>query len=591
VWSIAAGFALALTPFVDPLPRLKVATPSSPPDAGGAARYTLSVVELSQRLHRDLPPTRVWGFDDGTGPRTPGPTIEARRGVPVRVTWRNDLRDASGALRTTHLLPVDTCVHGADGAARTVIHLHGGHVPASSDGYPEATLLPGQSVDYDYPNAQLPATLFYHDHAMGITRLNVYAGLAGVYLLRDDVEEALGLPSGEYELALVLQDRTLRADGSLVYPAEWMDHFLGEVALVNGVVWPVLEVKRGKYRFRLVNGAGTRTFTLSLSDGAPLVVLGSDGGLLPAPVTVTSLSLAPGERADVVVDFAGYAAGTTLFFVNDAPAVPNDGALHDVMKLVVGGEPGHVAPLPSVLRPLAPLQPAGAAATRDLVLEHVADPCGGGAYRINGLGWDDVVERPVLGTTEIWRFINRTGVSHPMHLHLVMFQVLDRQPFTVVGGAITPSGPPVPPAAHLAGWKDTVAVAPGEIVRVVARFEDFAGRFPYHCHVLEHEDHAMMRTFETVSPATLDLGAPDAAAAVDDLGAGEDLAMGEDLAVAEDLAVDDGGRARDGGGANGCGCRVGGRGGDPTPIALLLALAGVGVGVAARRRQRRAAQR
>jgi len=581
MWSVVV--ALALTPFVDPLPRLPVARPASAPDGGaGSVTYTIAIVELAQRLHRDLPPTRVWGFDDGSGPRTPGPTIEARRGVPIRVTWRNELRDASGALRTTHLLPVDRCVDGADGAARTVIHLHGGHVPAASDGYPEATMLPGEAAEYDYPNAQAAGTLWYHDHAMGITRLNVTLGLAGVYLVRDAVEEALGLPSGEDELALVLQDRTLRDDGTLVYPAEWMDHFLGEVALVNGVVWPFVEVRRGKVRLRLVNGAGTRTWKLALSDGAPLWVIGTDGGLLPAPVSVPSLALAPGERADVVVDFAGYAPGSEVRLVNDD-------ALRDVLKLVVGAAEGHTAPLPSTLVPVVPLDPAQATVTRDLLLEHVSDPCGGGAYRINELGWGDVVERPALGATEIWRFVNRTTVTHPMHLHLVQFQVLDRQPFTDVDGGVAPTGAPAPPPPVLAGWKDTVAVAPSEIVRVIARFDDYAGRFAYHCHVLEHEDHAMMRQLEVVAPSPPDLGAPDLAV--------PDLAM-PDLAI-PDLAVDDAAvvipPTPTPAPKPGCGCRVSGRGRSddaPLPVAIVVCvLAALYRLTQKRAAQRRAAQR
>ncbi len=506
--SCTAGLCpVVLIPFVDPLPRPKVATPTTG-IPGGAAGYTISLVERSQQLHRDLPQTRVWGFDDGTGGSYPGPTIEAYRDSPIAVTWRNDLRDASGALRTGHLLPVDTCVGGATtGPPRTVIHLHGGHVAAASDGYPEATIVPGQSATFDYPNWQQAATLWYHDHAMGVTRLNVYLGLAGFYLLRDAVENGLGLPSGAYEIPLAIQDRTFRPDGGLAYPAAWEEHFFGDTILVNGAVWPYLDVDRGKYRFRLLNGSGSRSYRLQLSTGGlmqVIQVIGSDTGLLEAPVPVSSLLLTPGERADVVVDFAGYAPGTEVLLENDAPApfpgTPGVGVVPHVMKFVVGTAIGDTAPLPAALRPIVRLDPASAAVARDFVLDKLNDdPCTGSVWRINGLGWDAVTEHPVLGTTEVWRFVNFTGTVHPMHMHLVAFQVLDRQPITVSGADWLPAGAAIAPAPVEAGWKDTVAIGAQEAVRVIARFEDFVGLFPYHCHVLEHEDHEMMRQFETTT--------------------------------------------------------------------------------------------
>jgi spore coat protein A len=495
---------VVLAPFVDPLPLPAVAQPVSG-TPGGAAAYELAIREVQQQLHRDLPPTTVWGFGDGpAGASYPGPTIEAAMNQPIAVTWINDLRDGSGNLRTQHVLPVDTCLEGAaDASPRIVLHLHGGHVQAAYDGYPEATLLPGQQGLYEYPNGQLPSTLWYHDHALGITRLNVMMGLAGFYLLRDPVEQALGLPSGEYEIPLAIQDRSFRPDGSLVYPAAWEDHFHGDTILVNGKVWPYLNVKRGKYRLRLLDGSNTRTYRLRLSTGASFQVLGMEGGLLPAPVALDAVTLGPGERADVVVDFAPYAAGTEVLLTNDAPApfpgAAGVGVIPNVMKFVVTAQSGHTAPLPAALRPLEVLQESDAVVTRDFELRKTSEPCAGSMWQINGLGWHDVTEYPELGTTEVWRFINRSGVTHPMHMHLVMFQVLDRQAFEEVGGEIVPIGSPVPPPAHEAGWKDTVQVGPNEILRVIARFEDFTGRFAYHCHILEHEDHEMMRQFEAVT--------------------------------------------------------------------------------------------
>jgi spore coat protein A len=496
-----------LCPFVDALPLPAVAQPVSG-SPGAAATYEIDIVQTEQQLHRDLPPTTVWGYEGSY----PGPTIEAAANTPVTVVWRNDLRE-NGVLREDHLLPVDTCLHGPDeegDAPRTVVHLHGGHVPPESDGYPEATFLPGEQATYLYLNQQLPATLWYHDHALGITRLNVYLGLAGFYLLREPGEAALGLPSGAHEVALAIQDRDLAADGALVYPAAWQEAFYGDLMLVNGKVWPYLEVPRGKMRLRVLDGANSRALTLALSDGATFHAIGTEGGLLPEPVPLTSITLTPGERADLVFDFAGYPAGTRLELVNSAPAPfpgsPGVGVLPRVMQFRVTSAIGHTAPLPSSLRPLESLAEGTATVTRTFELQKGAaeGPCGLPAWTINGLRWHDVTEYPVLGETEIWRFVNRSGMAHPMHMHLAMFQILDRQAFTVVDGGVVPTGNPSPPAAHEAGWKDTVSVNPSEIVRVAVRFENFVGRYPYHCHVLEHEDHEMMRQFQTVAPELFD---------------------------------------------------------------------------------------
>jgi hypothetical protein len=229
------------TPFVDLLPLPAPAQPTSG-TSGGVATYDIAMREVQQQLHSELPATTVWGYGDGpTGAGYPGPTIEATTDQAVTVNWINDLRDTSQGgdpLRTAHYLPVDTCPHGAENNAKTVVHLHGGHVPSAVDGHPEATFLPGNQVTYVYPNNQLPATMWFHDHALGITRLNVYMGLAAFYLIRDAFEIGLGLPSGEFEIPLAIQDRSFNPDGSLKYPAIWQDMFLGDVMLVNGKVWP-----------------------------------------------------------------------------------------------------------------------------------------------------------------------------------------------------------------------------------------------------------------------------------------------------------------------------------------------------------------
>ncbi len=492
--------SVVLTPYVDALP----IPPVMPPEtgtAGGVAHYEIAMTQFEQQLHRDLPPTTVWGYNGSY----PARTIEAGMDHPITVTWVNDLRDEQGQLRTDHYLPVDLCPHGPDHlgpTARAIVHLHGGHVPAEFDGYPEHTILPGESVTYEYANNQLPATLWYHDHALGITRLNVIMGMAGFYLIRDPFEQSLGLPSGEFEIPIVIQDRSFNADGTWQYPADWQDHFFGNTILVNGKAWPFLEVKRGHYRFRLLNGSNSRTYHLSFSNGMSVQQIGTDGGLLPSPVGLFDLTLGPAERADVIVDFSSFAPGTEIVLQNDAPApfpgIPGVGVIPNIMKFIVTDQLGVVAPAPGLLRPMETLDEADSIKTRDFLLRQASDPCSGNVWLINDLVWDDITEFPELGTTEIWRFANASGMMHPMHMHLVMFQVLDRQGFQLVDGEIVPTGNPIQPNASERGWKDTVKVDPLEITRVIARFEDYTGKFAYHCHIIEHEDHEMMRQFQVV---------------------------------------------------------------------------------------------
>jgi spore coat protein A len=499
--------SIQLAPFLDALPIPAVATPTSG-TAGGTASYTIAMTELNQQLHSQLPATRVWGYGGGY----PGPTIEASTDNPVTVTWVSDLRDAQGNLRTSHYLAVDPCMDGPDmwgDSPRTVVHLHGGHVPSAVDGYPENTILPGQQTTYVYPNHQDAATLWYHDHAMGITRLNVMMGLAGFYLLRDGIEKALTLPNGPNEIAMAIQDRSFNPDGTLKYPALWDEMFFGDKILVNGKVWPFLNVKKGKYRFRILDGSNSRVYTLSLSNGAPFWVIGDEQGLLPKPLMRTSITITPGERTDLVIDFQPYANNTQITLVNSAPApypgTPGVGVIPNVMRfVVVPGGGAFTSPLPATLRAVNRIPETDASRTRTLDLYKVPGQCGYQKWTINGLGFSDIQEYPQLGSTEIWKFVNRSGLVHPMHMHLVAFQVLDRQPFTVdPGGNVVPSGPAVPPDSMESGWKDTAPVNPFEILRVIARFTDYTGLYPYHCHVLEHEDNEMMRQFQVVEPTAV----------------------------------------------------------------------------------------
>ena len=493
---------------------------------------------FKHRAHRDLPPAVMWGYNG----MWPGPTFEVRQGEPISVKWMN-------RLPKKHLFTIDYGIHGAGRnvpEVRTVPHLHGAKVLPESDGYPDAwetsdgVFGPVRAAQpCHYPNDQAAMTLWYHDHALGITRLNVYAGLAGFYLIRDEAESRLNLPSGAYEIPLMIQDRSFTADGSLSYPPArngthpaWMQEFFGNTICVNGKAAPFLEVEPRKYRFRLVNGSNSRFYHLKtmpadssgrvsgrLADAPPFIQIGSDGGLLPAPLRMHYMILSPGERCDIVMDFSQH-KGANLALINDAPApyarggeiVPSDVMLFKVTKPLMQPDRSSV---PDRLVPFQSLDPTHAVRERILALTEMDRPSDG--YTMIGLldkkHWDDPIsEDPKAGTTEIWSFVNTTGDVHPMHLHLVQFQVLNRQLFDTKTyldtGKIVFSGIPMPPESNeYPAWKDTVKTYAGYVTRVIARFDLPTGTpvkpgdefvYVWHCHVLEHEDNEMMRPYKVV---------------------------------------------------------------------------------------------
>lgn len=494
----------SLSKFVQPLTIPEVLRPNP------GATLEMVMGETRQLLHGDLGPTPVWGYNGGYA----GPTIEVQRNQPIRVRWLN-------RLPASHRLQVDHCLHGPHAyrerrthpQPRAVVHLHGAHVAPENDGYPESTLLPGEMVTYEYANAQNPATLWYHDHALGITRLNVYMGLAGLYLIRDGSEAKLNLPRGPFEVPLLIQDRSFAANGSFKYPERWEEEFFGAAILVNGRVWPYLEVRPRKYRLRIVNGSNARTYTLALDSGQSFYQIGTDGGLLPEPVEVNQLTLTAGERADVIVDFAKRTGEVHL--LNSAPApfpgTAEKGVIREIMQFRVRGPAGDDSELPTGLQALPRLRIESAATFRQFALDMVDEnpKCTEPGFRwlINGLGWDGITEYPELGSTEVWSFSNLSPDVHPIHLHLVHFQILDHQellpnpkrdhfflPDTVPGST------PTAPAPNESGWKDTFRSMPGTVTRIIAKFDGFTGKYPYHCHILEHEDHEMMRQFQVVEP-------------------------------------------------------------------------------------------
>jgi spore coat protein A len=641
-WAVSELSGGSLTPdeipkFVTPL----VIPPAMPQTASDASTdyYAIAVRQFRQQiLPTVFPQTTVWGYGSLTGPGTfsyPAHTIEATANRQIRATWVNQLVDARGKY-LPHLLPIDQTLHWANppgglaqrdqpgrdpepyrGPVPIVTHVHGGHSPDESDGYPEAWYLPAAtnipagyaqtgrwfdhyrskfsaawggewepgSATFVYLNDQRATALWYHDHALGLTRVNVYAGPVGFYLIRGGPDD---LPAGQlpgpapavgdspgtqyYEIPLVIQDRSFDDDGSLFYPDNraffenlkpsnlkipfvpdpgctgpsdvppiWNPEFFGNTIVVNGRTWPYLTVEQRRYRFRVLNGCNTRFLILKLSrDGLPFWQIGADGGFLPAPVSLERLLIAPGERADIIVDFANVPVGTEIVLQNLGPDEPFTGGdpgrdfesadpvtTGQVMqfRVVAAQSPDpSVAPHALVL-PVAARLPE-ATFTRQLSVNelesqtvHVSThmghghrahqpskvslSCRGGqgvafgptlallgTLTSEGLGnpqhWmNEVSENPAVDAIEIWEIHNFTDDAHPLHIHHVQFEIVER---------VDKSGVSRGPEVWETGTKDTMISYPGEIIRIKARF-DRAGQYVWHCHILEHEDNEMMRPY------------------------------------------------------------------------------------------------
>ncbi|GAB3422413.1 multicopper oxidase family protein [Flindersiella endophytica] len=446
-------------PYGVPLPIPPVARPVS--TTGPSDVYELEVKPAKAEIIPGLR-TTIWGY----GGTFPGPTFETRAGRPIVVDQRNRLAT-----------PIST-------------HLHGGRVPASSDGYPTDVIKTGEERRYEYPIDQRAATLWYHDHRMDFTGAQVWRGLAGMFVVRDDEDDKLPLPKGDREIPLVICDRSFDTGGSLLYPS--LDHtltkthgvkeayaggVLGDVILVNGAPWPQLEVDRARYRFRILNASNARTYQLQLDKG-DLVQIGTDGGLLPEPQKTRTLTLAAGERADVVIDFAQYPVGGAVTLTNAAA----EGTAGRVMRFRVARNAKDDSRIPAKLSTIEQLDPAKAKTTREFELAS-ADLDGHTGWTINGEPFDPkrVDADPKLGTTEIWKVTS--DIAHPIHLHLVHFQVLS------IDGE--------KPGKEL-GWKDTLDVQAEQTVELIMRFDGYRGRYVFHCHNLEHEDMEMMSNFEVV---------------------------------------------------------------------------------------------
>ena len=533
--------------FVNPLPIPSVI------DARSGGTFTVSVTQFEQNLGLVDPVTqqplltRVWGYNNSY----PGPTILARKNVGVDILWQNNL--VSNGTPLPHLLPVDPTLDWAlEGRTdwRTlgvplVTHLHGGHTESASDGLPDAWYTPGFALTgtgfvkntLHYSNDQEAGTLWYHDHALGITRLNVYAGLAGFYLLTDDNEAQLQtdhhLPAAPYDIGLAIQDRMFTTDGQLYYPTEIevpeplensiLPEFFGSIILVNGKAWPVLEVEPRQYRFRILNGSDSRFYNLSFPGNLNFVQIGTDNGLLPAPVSLQKLLLGTGERRDVIIDFSDPKLfGKTIVLENNAKTpFPRGSSVNQqttgrimAFRITKPLNPDYpLTTLPATLRPaITPLQTTLPA--RKLILFEGSDEFERLEVQLGTAegGISDfhspVTENIVQGSTEIWEIYNETPDAHPIHLHMVHMQLVNRQKFSATQdlqtGKLTDirfQGPPKEPEADEAGWKDTYIMYPGEVTRVIATF-DLPGLYAWHCHILSHEDHEMMRPY-FVQPATI----------------------------------------------------------------------------------------
>jgi spore coat protein A len=461
--------------------------------------YRVAMRRVEVKVHRDLPPSSVWSY----GSSAPGPTISPRKGQPVLIEWVNNLPGQ-------HFLPIDHTLCGAGKdipEVRTAVHVHGACVPPESDGYPENWQTPGQSLTAFYPMEQDAATLWYHDHAMGIERLNQYAGLYGFFLIRDEEEDALHLPSGKYEIPLAIADRFFYADGQLHYPdsgdpeAPWIPEIYGDVILANGVIFPYHEVEPRLYRFRLLNASNSRAYLFSLSNGHRFHQIGTDQGLLPAPVELKELMLSPAERADLLVDFSALAG--TEFTLQDQNLTIMQ------FRVAAAKQPAKPVEMPAILRKIEPIPESAAVRTRTFTLNEYMHPKSHIMLMLlNGQYWHEpVTEKPELGSTEIWSFLNTTQDIHPIHLHLVRFQILDRRPFDVDDflnyKKFGYTGPFAPPEPNERGWKDTVKTHPETETRIIVPFTGYLGRYVWHCHLLEHAANEMMRPFEVVAPAKL----------------------------------------------------------------------------------------
>ncbi len=410
----------------------------------------------------------------GYGSSMLGPTIRVSNPSSITVPFQNQLTE------------------------ETNVHWHGLLVPANMDGHPKNIVRSGASFDFNLPINQRAGTSWYHPHPHGKTAKQLFMGLAGFFIVNDAEEQALNLPFGDQELLLCIQDKRIENNQLKYAPTmnEIMTGYTGEYILVNGTYAPVHTVATRYYRLRVLNGSTGRAYNLAFTDNLAFDVIGADGGLLAQPQSVTSLLLAPGERADILVSFKGLATGKEIFLLNKTFNGGVQGKQEfKIMKFVVGQQVTDSFTVPTQLSAIQPIPSASASKTRIMKIKglmagmNMSGGMGSGMHTINDKVYDlnRIDETVSAGATEIWEFDNSEGDEiHPMHIHGVQFQVLSRTGGR--GGLI----------ATEKGWKDTVMVMAGEKVQVIMKFPQEKGLFVFHCHNLEHEDDGMMLNFEII---------------------------------------------------------------------------------------------
>lgn len=435
------------------------------------AEISASATLTAQATTANIAGNTVAGLGYSTGGLL-GPTIRLQQGNNVNINFQNALTE------------------------KTNIHWHGLKTPPAMDGHPEMVVNAGSSFNFQFPVTQRAVLCWYHPHASGTTARQVANGLAGLFIINDSEEAALNLPSGNYELPLVIQDKKLSASGITYNPSEEevMTGYMGETVMVNGVASPFTEVATRYYRLRILNGSNARIYNLAFSNGAEMVVIGNDGGLLPRPVSTKQVMLSPGERLDVLVNFAGLSVGAEVYL--ESRSFTSAGTAQGtqsfrILKFRVTQQVSDEFTVPSTLSVITPLSASAASRTRTFTLDVMQMSGGmnmGGMHQINGKVYDPmrIDETVTAGAVEIWTFDNQTDEPHPMHLHGVQFQVLQR---TGRNNQLLPSE---------GGWKDTVLLLPKEKVSILVPFGNAKGVYVMHCHNLEHEEDGMMIQFEIV---------------------------------------------------------------------------------------------
>ncbi len=549
---------LAFEPFVDPLPipaHIRI-DPSQP-------EITMHLTQLTNQLHRDFAgPATLWGYNG----MSPGPVIDVEKNQAVRIHWQNDLP-------TKHLfpMPAGTMTTGPmDGSrvvfdgprtpdagtmggmtvpgaptlpdVRNVTHLHGAVVSESdpmnrlynNDGWPDAWNVPGQQQIADYPNQQDARALWYHDHAFGQTGRNVAAGLAGMYVIHDDYERYLNLPSGQYEIPLIFQTFAVNGNGTVHYTDLVSNESFGNAVAVNGKILPYLNVEPRRYRFRMLDASNARMYGLHLvtadsarSPGPAFYQIGTDAGFLqktavlndPNDPNAPLLFLQSGERADVIIDFSQYAGQEFILDNSNAISDP-DGELPipQLMLFRVGTSTNgkDTSSLPDDIRKIEKLKPEDVAVVRRIDMSQIDFPTGASLFQLNhrswvypkmncnGNVWDyEIDTKPQIGNVEIWELVNTTTMIHPFHIHLMQFGIVDRRNFDVdqykKTGNLVYTSDPIPADPNENGWKDIARANPKQVTRIIMRIGPYPGYYAYHCHILEHEDMDMMVPFQVVN--------------------------------------------------------------------------------------------